>query len=239
MGRNVFITGGTGYIGRRLIDRLTARGHSVRALVRPGSEGKLPPGCTAVVGDALDSTTFAREVRPGDTFVQLVGTPHPGPAKAAQFQAIDLVSVRESAAAASAARVAHFIYVSVAHPAPAMHAYIDVRRRGEAMIRERGLNATILRPWYVIGPGHWWPLLLVPFYRLCELIPSTRATALRLGLVRLEEMLGALVFAVEHPASGIRIVEVPAIRAEGREIRSKVQGPRSEGLGAESHWRRT
>src|SRR5687767_4764689 len=147
MGRHVFITGGTGYIGWRLIGRLTARGHSVRALVRPSSRAKLPPGCAAILGDALDSASFAHEVRADDTFVQLVGTPHPGPAKAAQFQSVDLVSVRESAAAAAAARVTHFIYISVAHPAPAMHAYIDVRRRGEAMIRERGLNATILRPW--------------------------------------------------------------------------------------------
>ena len=41
----VFITGGTGYVGRPLINLLLGRGHAVRALVRPGSEKKLPPGC--------------------------------------------------------------------------------------------------------------------------------------------------------------------------------------------------
>ena len=81
---------------------------------------------------------------------------------------------------------------------------------------------------------HWWPLVLVPFYRLFELIPSTRATALRLGLVRLEEMLNALVFAVEHPAAGTRVVEVPEMRSEVQLARSEVQGPRSEGFGMES-----
>lgn len=113
----LFVTGGTGYVGRRLVAELIARGHTVRALVRRGSEAKLPAGAAAVVGDALDAATFTAAVRPGDTFMQLVGTPHPSPRKAAQFRAIDLVSARESARAAQAAGAGHFVYVSVAHPA--------------------------------------------------------------------------------------------------------------------------
>ncbi|MBC8647778.1 MAG: NmrA family NAD(P)-binding protein, partial [Thermoanaerobaculia bacterium] len=35
---HVFVTGGTGYIGRRLIPAVVAAGHVVTALVRPGSE---------------------------------------------------------------------------------------------------------------------------------------------------------------------------------------------------------
>lgn len=46
-----------------------------------------------------------------------------------------------------------------------------------------------------------------------EHIPSTRESAQRLGLVRLPQMLNALVSAVENPAQGIKIVDVPAIRA--------------------------
>ena len=71
---NVFITGGTGYIGSRLIPELLARGHTVRALVRAGSEGKLAKGAVAVPGNALDRATFAGQVAPSDTFIQL-GTP--------------------------------------------------------------------------------------------------------------------------------------------------------------------
>ena len=88
--QNVFITGGTGYVGRALIPRLLERGHEVRALVRQGSEQKLAAGCEAVIGNALDASTFAELVRPSDTFVQLVGVPHPSPSKAAEFQSIDL-----------------------------------------------------------------------------------------------------------------------------------------------------
>ena len=50
------------------------------------------------------------------------------------------------------------------------------------------MNATVLRPWYVLGPGHRWPLALVPFYKLAEHIPATAEGARRLGLLRLSEM---------------------------------------------------
>jgi uncharacterized protein YbjT (DUF2867 family) len=104
------------------------------------------------------------------------------------------------------------VYVSVAHPAPVMKAYIAVRTQVEQAIRDAGLNATILRPWYVLGPGHWWPYLVLPVYKLLELVPATRDGAQRLGLVTLGEMVGALVRAVEEPAQGVRVVEVPEIR---------------------------
>src|SRR3954453_3028917 len=121
---DAFITGGTGYMGRRLIPELLARGHAVRALVRPGSEGKLPAAATPVFGDALNRDTFAAHVKPADAFVHLVGVPHPSPRKAEQFHAIDLASLRASVSAAVEAAVRHFVYVSVAHPAPVMKAYI-------------------------------------------------------------------------------------------------------------------
>lgn len=208
----VFVTGGTGYVGRPLITRLLQRGHEVRALVRPSSEAKLAPGCQAVFGDALDGSSYARQIKPADTFVQLVGVAHPNPRKAAEFRSIDLASGRGAIEAAGAAGVQHFVYVSVAHPAPVMKAYIQVRSECEAMIRQSGMNATILRPWYVLGPGHRWPYLLLPMYKIMEWLPSTRPGAIRLGLVTLEQMCHALVHAVETPTQGVRVVEVAQIR---------------------------
>jgi uncharacterized protein YbjT (DUF2867 family) len=93
-----------------------------------------------------------------------------------------------------------------------MKAYTAVRAEAESVLRASGLNATILRPWYVLGPGHRWPYVLAPFYWLVERLPATRESARRLGLVTLRQLLDALVSAVENPATGIRIVEVPEIR---------------------------
>ncbi len=206
------MTGGTGYIGRSLAASLIARGHTVHVLIRRGSETKLPNGCKAVPGDALDQATYREAVRGCDTLVHLVGVAHPSPAKAAEFRAVDLVSIQEAVKSAVYAQIKYFVYVSVAHPAPVMKAYIEVRSQGEALIRSAGLDATILRPWYVIGPGHRWPLLLLPVYRVLELLPSIRESARRLGLVTLREMTGTLVDAVENPARGVRVIEVPEIR---------------------------
>jgi uncharacterized protein YbjT (DUF2867 family) len=211
--RTVFVTGGTGYMGRPLITELLRRGHQVRALVRAGSESRLPAGCQPIPGNALDGSSYREQIPPADTFVQLVGVSHPNPSKAAQFRNVDLTSARGAVDAAVAARVQHFVYLSVAQPAPVMRAYIAVRAQCETALRESGMNATILRPWYVLGPGHRWPYLLQPMYWLAERIPATRAGARRLGLVTLAQMTRALVTAVENPGRGVRIVEVPEIRA--------------------------
>jgi uncharacterized protein YbjT (DUF2867 family) len=210
--RRVFVAGATGYLGRAAIPRLLARGHTVRALARPGSEARVPRGAEAAPGEALLRESFERQIAPADTFVQLVGVAHPSPSKAELFRKVDLASAKASAEAARAAGVAHFVYVSVAHPAPAMRPYWEARAEADAFIAVRGLNATILRPWYVLGPGHRWPYLLVPGYWLAERLPGTRATARRLGLVTLSQMADAIVRAVESPVSGIRVVEVPEIR---------------------------
>jgi len=211
---NVFVTGGTGYVGQALIPALLRRGYRVDVVVRPESLARVPAGAVAITGDALDAATFAGAIPRGATLVHLVGTPHPNPSKAAEFERVDLGSIRASVDAASRAGAAHLVYVSVAQPAPMMKAYVEARAAGEGAIRAAGMTATFVRPWYVLGPGHWWPIVLVPFYRVAEWLPGTRATAQRLGLVTLAQMVRALVDAVEHPpaAGDIRIVDVPAIR---------------------------
>jgi uncharacterized protein YbjT (DUF2867 family) len=95
-----------------------------------------------------------------------------------------------------------------------MAAYIAVRAEGEALIAAAHVTATVLRPWYVLGPGHRWPFALVPVYAAAKLIPTFREGAERLGLVTIDQMVAALAAAVDDPPSAgtQRIVTVQQIR---------------------------
>ena len=209
---NVFVTGGTGYIGRPLIRALLERGHGVKALVRQGSETKVPASAECITGDALKIDSYTSQIAPADTFAHLIGVPHPSPAKAKQFQDVDLVSIKVATNAAREAAVRHFVYLSVAQPAPVMKAFIEVRRQGEELVRATGIPATFVRPWYVLGPGHRWPYPLLPLYWILERLPATRESARRLGLVTLSQIVNAIVRAVENPPAEIQIVDVAKIR---------------------------
>jgi len=222
---NVFVTGATGYIGRHLIPRLIARGHTVRALARLTSLDKLPQGADGIVGDALNADTFASRLAPSDTLIHLVGVAHPSPAKAEEFRKIDLVSIRETVRAAVGSSIRHIIYLSVAQPAPLMKEYIAVREEGERLLRESGIPSTFVRPWYVLGPGHRWPYALLPLYWLWGAFPAHRDTAQRLYPVKLADVVRVIADAVEHPPSSVRIIEAPEMRrARSRHNGLKLSG---------------
>ena len=168
-----------------------------------------------MTGDALQMDSYRNAVRGSDTFVHLIGVPHPSPAKAQQFRDVDLVSIRVAIKAARDVGIRHFVYLSVAQPAPMMQAFVEVRSAGEAMIRESGISATFVRPWYVLGPSHWWPYAILPIYWILERLPKTRESAQRLGLVTIGQMLNALIWVIENPPNDNRIVDVPHIRQLG------------------------
>ena len=214
--KQIFVTGATGFIGSALTAELLRRGHHVSALTRPGSESKIPAGCRIVHGDALDGRSYASQISPADTFVHLVGVSHPSPSKGAEFRAIDLQSIRQAVASALQAGIRHFVYLSVARPAPIMREYQEVRAEGESLITQAGLNATFIRPWYVLGPGRRWPVALIPLYAMARLFPATREGALRLALVTREQMVRTLTWAIENSAEGIRAFEPQDIRRGGQ-----------------------
>jgi uncharacterized protein YbjT (DUF2867 family) len=96
-----------------------------------------------------------------------------------------------------------------------MRAYVDVRAEGERLARAAGLRATFVRPWYVLGPGHRWPYIILPLYWLWMLSPQSRDTARRLYPVKLKKVLRALADAVDSPPDEVRIIEGPEMRGSG------------------------
>ncbi|MBC7829231.1 MAG: NAD(P)H-binding protein [Chitinophagaceae bacterium] len=213
--QTIFITGGTGYIGSRLIKFLQQKGdYHIKALIRQGSAHKLPAGCESIVGNALNAETFSNYIRPATIFVHLIGVAHPSPSKKQQFRQVDLVSVKQAALAAIEQGIEHFIYLSVAqHPTEIMKDYQAVRASGEALLVKAGIPCSFIRPWYVLGPGHWWPLLLKPFYMIARLIPAFREKAQNLDTVTIGQMVAVLSYAIEHPpVLPVKVYEVADIQ---------------------------
>lgn len=197
-------------MGKRLIPLLINEGCSVKALVRKGSESKVPNGCAFVIANPFEAETFTDTIPENAVFIQLLGVPHPGPSKKELFKTIDLASVKASANAALHANASHFIYVSAAQtPTNIMKDFQQSRAEAESIIQSTGIPATFIRPWYVIGPGHYWPLLLQPMFKILQWIPSTSEKAKALRLIYLSQMLKTLVSAVKKlPQNGMRIIKV-------------------------------
>ena len=134
---------GAGVLGQCLAIALSRRDHDVRLLVPPQLEAGR-----------------------GDTVVHFAGAPRAWPRDVARFRETHLATTRGAVAAAQAAHVRHFVYVSVAHPAPIAGAFRETCAAAEDLVRGSRLNVTILRPWYVVGPGQRWPIVLAPLYWL-------------------------------------------------------------------------
>ena len=205
MPHHIFITGANGFLGSHLIPELLKRGHTVIALVRAGSEKKVPSGCKVVTGDALNASTYASKISPADTFIHLIGVAHPSPSRAHEFREIDLKSVEEAVPAAKAAGVKHFIYLSVPQPLPVMKAYGAVRAEGEALVKASGMAATFVRPFYVLGPGRRWPIPLLPFFWLLRIIAPKMGR--KLFPVTVQDMVSTLCWAVENVPKQSQIFE--------------------------------
>lgn len=210
----IFVAGGTGYIGKRVIKILLNEGHVVTALAREQSVKKLPEGCKVVIGSPFEAASFADSIPADCVFVHLVGVAHPGPKKKEQFYSIDLASLKVSVEAAKQAKVKHFVYMSVAQsPTKVMRDYQEARRQGEEFVLASGLPSTFIRPWYIVGPGHYWPLLFQPMFKLLEIIPKTSAKAKALALVSLKQMLRTLNTIVTNSPKEINnIAEIPDIK---------------------------
>ena len=136
----ILVTGGTGRVGRHVVEQLVGRGADVRALTRDPAKAALPAGVEVVQGDLLDldalraafsgvSTLFLLNAVTGDEFTQAI---------------IALNVARE-------AGVDRVVYLSVFEADRAVNVpHFAVKYGAERMLEGMGFGATILRPAYFI-----------------------------------------------------------------------------------------
>ncbi len=105
------VTGGAGFIGSHLVERLVSLGHRVRVIERPGAEtSHLPPGVEVVRADIRDRSAVELALQGGRWVYHLAANPNLWVRDRAEFDAVNhrgTVHVLDAARAAGAERVLH------------------------------------------------------------------------------------------------------------------------------------
>lgn len=92
------------------------------------------------------------------------------------------------------------LYLSVAmEPSGLMNKFQETKRKAENCIKASGIPFVFIRPWYVLGPGHRWPYLLMPIYKILEWLPATRKKAKAFGLITIDQMLNCIKYLLDNP----------------------------------------
>lgn len=145
----VFVTGGTGFIGLRVVLALIEAGAEVTMLVQPDQEdklGALRSHVRLMTGDVWNLPSLRGRARGHGVVVHLVGSLRAEPARGLTYHQINLVSARNVISMAVSDGVAHFVLLSAASKPPGVPAdYLRSKREAEDYLRTSGLRWTIVR----------------------------------------------------------------------------------------------
>ena len=156
--KTVCIIGGSGFIGRALVEKLARAGARITVLTRNAVRSKnlKPVGdvgqITVMSGDALLDDDLARAIQSADYVVNLVGIFHPSGKK--NFENAQAELPQRIAQIAEQAEVTKIVQISaIGADLNAASTYYRTKAEGERSLLSLALNSTILRPSIVFGPG--------------------------------------------------------------------------------------
>ncbi|OGS55703.1 MAG: epimerase [Erythrobacter sp. RIFCSPHIGHO2_12_FULL_63_10] len=157
-GAPLAITGGTGFVGQALLDRVRPTAsrlederdaYHVRALTRREQEQR--EGVEWVAGSLADESALATLAQGAAALIHIAGltnTPDP-----ANFEAANVTGTANVVAAAKEARVKRLVFVSsLAAREPTLSRYGASKAQAEELVKASGLDWTIVRPPAVYGP---------------------------------------------------------------------------------------
>jgi NADH dehydrogenase len=168
----ILVTGGTGFVGPKIVHELRAQGYDVRCVVRDRRRASRLEawGCELAVGDVTDAGSLRAAVRGCDTVVHLVAILT---GSRRQFEQIMEQGTRDLVAAAKEEGVRRFVLMSAlgtSEQTRDLVPYFHAKWTMEQAVKESGLEHVVFRPSFVFGPDGG---VLRTFKRVAKLTPMT------------------------------------------------------------------
>ena len=156
----VFVTGGTGLLGRYVCRALIGQGFLPRLFVRTGSEGWIAPDvrerCRVTPGDLKVRESVEMGAQGSSAIVHLAGVWKEQPRRGITFEEAHVHATANVLYAASVWGIGRLIFISVAGARPGDPVpYLDAKGRAEALVRGSERSWTVFRPapWYDLRDG--------------------------------------------------------------------------------------
>lgn len=221
-----FVTGGTGFIGRRVVERLRARGDEVVALVRTPSKAAdlLANGVTLVEGDLSDERAIRQGMEGVDSVFHIgaiykVGIPK---SERPQLWEANVEGTKRVFDAAAAAGVARIVYVSTGNVfgntkgqvvdetyerdgEEFVSYYDETKYRAHLIAKERiaaGAPIVIVQPGVVYGPGDHSEVGNVITRVSRGKLPAKALTDLGMNMVYVDDVADGVVLAHDKGRTG-------------------------------------
>ena len=205
MTRNVLILGGSGFVGRHVVERLQRQGVPMTVPTRRLTSARHlwhQPKVQVVVADVMDPPTLARLVAENDAVINLVAVLH-GSEKEFERVHVELPrKLAEACAQAGGRRLVHVSALGAAADGPSR--YQRSKARGEAVLGQAAqvgsLRLSVLRPSVIFGAEDRFLNLFAGLQRVFPCIPLAGADA-RFQPVWVRDVAEAIVTCLEDDAT--------------------------------------
>jgi NADH dehydrogenase len=205
----ILVTGGTGFIGPKVVHALRAHGRDVRALVRSPQRGaKLAGfGAEVVAGDVTDPASLRAALEGCTHVVHLVAIIKGRPQ---EFERVMAQGTRDLVAAAKASGVQRFVLMSAlgtSEQTKDVTPYFNAKWTMERTVVESGLEYVVFRPSFVFGRGGALPTF-VKQVRYSPVVTVIGSGKQQIQPIFVDDVGEYFARSVDSPAAANRIFEI-------------------------------
>ena len=170
----IFLTGSTGFVGKRILQDLLENKYQARCIVRQGSGQKFAQNkdIDIVLGDITDAGSLTGKLAGCDAVINLVGIIREFPGKGITFEKLHYEGTANLVRAAREQGVRRFIQMSaLGARREGKTQYQQTKFRAEECVRNSGLDYTIFRPSIVFGSGDKFVNLFAKMLKAQQFVP--------------------------------------------------------------------